>query len=194
MTENKCEICKKAAKQFCSSCRAVFYCSRECQKEDWKTHKIKCKLFVVQNHPIYGRHMVATRDIRAGEIILKEAPLIVGPKQRSVPICLGCHKPVSGSYACSKCHFPMCAPSCESSKYHKAECAMLAGATAKIKIDNMESVHPAYECIMPMRCLLTKGTDQKKWEAISNLQDNVDYIVNTEVGNIIQRNVVDFLK
>jgi hypothetical protein len=28
---------------FCNSCQSVSYCSRECQKADWKTHKIICK-------------------------------------------------------------------------------------------------------------------------------------------------------
>jgi hypothetical protein len=28
---------------FCSACKSVSYCSRECQKADWKTHKSICK-------------------------------------------------------------------------------------------------------------------------------------------------------
>lgn len=36
--------------------------------------------------------MTATRDIKAGDVILREKPLIFGPKIISVPICLGCHK------------------------------------------------------------------------------------------------------
>lgn len=55
MGEQQCEVCRKPAKQFCSSCREVFYCSRDCQKQDWKTHKAKCKPFVVKTHPVYGR-------------------------------------------------------------------------------------------------------------------------------------------
>jgi hypothetical protein len=27
----------------CSKCKAVYYCSKECQRADWKEHKIKCK-------------------------------------------------------------------------------------------------------------------------------------------------------
>lgn len=26
----------------CSRCKEVFYCSKECQKCDWKTHKLQC--------------------------------------------------------------------------------------------------------------------------------------------------------
>ncbi|XP_071538278.1 SET domain-containing protein SmydA-8-like isoform X2 [Panulirus ornatus] len=193
-SQGLCEVCSKPAKQFCSSCRSVFYCSRECQKQDWKNHKGKCKPYVVQNHSIYGRHMVATRDIRAGEVILKESPAVVGPKLRSSPVCLGCHKVISGSFTCSKCHYPLCAPSCEISKYHKVECRVLAGAAGKIKIDNFEASHPAYECVTPLRCLLLKEEDPKKWEAINQLQDHAKNIKNSEMDDVIQRNTVDFLK
>lgn len=29
----------------CSGCRTVFYCSRSCQKEDWRSHKSRCRTF-----------------------------------------------------------------------------------------------------------------------------------------------------
>ena len=27
----------------CSKCKSVRYCSRECQRSDWKQHKLRCK-------------------------------------------------------------------------------------------------------------------------------------------------------
>ena len=27
----------------CGQCRRVYYCSRQCQLADWKTHKVGCK-------------------------------------------------------------------------------------------------------------------------------------------------------
>ena len=32
----------------CGNCKCVYYCSKECQKQDWKLHKINCGLFNVQ--------------------------------------------------------------------------------------------------------------------------------------------------
>jgi hypothetical protein len=48
METESCQVCKKGEAEgvelsYCNSCRSVSYCSRECQKADWKTHKNICK-------------------------------------------------------------------------------------------------------------------------------------------------------
>lgn len=49
---------------YCHRCRSVVYCSRRCQKDDWKGHKISCKMpFTVGwISPIY--RCVLSRDLR----------------------------------------------------------------------------------------------------------------------------------
>ena len=39
-----CGFCKTGGREFkkCSVCKKVRYCSRECQKDDWKKHKPIC--------------------------------------------------------------------------------------------------------------------------------------------------------
>lgn len=39
-----------------------------------------------------GRYTVAKRDIKQGEVIMTETPLLVGPKMITPAICLGCHR------------------------------------------------------------------------------------------------------
>ena len=39
---NKCKKCGGASSSDCSRCREVHYCSRECQKLDWNSHKKEC--------------------------------------------------------------------------------------------------------------------------------------------------------
>ena len=34
--------CKKSAKLRCSGCKQISYCSQECQKQHWKSHKPEC--------------------------------------------------------------------------------------------------------------------------------------------------------
>lgn len=43
---HKCSVCRGRGKpklKECGGCKKVRYCSAECQKKDWKTHKLKCK-------------------------------------------------------------------------------------------------------------------------------------------------------
>ena len=39
----ECPVCNKVAETKCTACKAVFYCSRDCQKKHWKAHKFDCK-------------------------------------------------------------------------------------------------------------------------------------------------------
>ena len=47
--------------------------------------------------------MVAQTDLKPGQLIFNELPIIVGPRQLTKPICLGCHKEISDTkYTCSR--------------------------------------------------------------------------------------------
>lgn len=192
--KGKCEVCNKPAKQFCSSCKAVFYCSKDCQKRGWKEHKTKCRPFSVLIHPIYGRYLAATRDIKAGEVLLKEAPMLVGPKQKSGPICVGCHRATRDT-RCSKCSYPVCGPACQTTKYHKLECDVLRAAPKPVTLDDSTSqLHPAYSCIMALRCILTKTHDPKTWQLINTMQDHVADIKKGDLYQFFMANVVDYIR
>ena len=43
----KCELCGTTGTitkrlKICGSCQRVYYCTKECQKQHWKQHKILC--------------------------------------------------------------------------------------------------------------------------------------------------------
>jgi MYND finger len=88
----KCEVCDQTAKARCSGCIQAFYCSVEHQRKDWKNHKPVCSPIRVCKNDKIGRYYVATRNIKPGEIVLREAPLIIGPSQVTGPVCVGCLK------------------------------------------------------------------------------------------------------
>ncbi|KAF4620883.1 hypothetical protein D9613_000063 [Agrocybe pediades] len=48
-----CSTCheEKDNLQVCSKCKETFYCSKECQVADWKSHKKQCKLPALSNIP-----------------------------------------------------------------------------------------------------------------------------------------------
>lgn len=37
-----CTICNESGGKECERCHAASYCSKECRKEDWRTHKLLC--------------------------------------------------------------------------------------------------------------------------------------------------------
>jgi hypothetical protein len=38
-----CLLCSKEAANKCGRCKTVWYCGTECQKADWKHHKVLCQ-------------------------------------------------------------------------------------------------------------------------------------------------------
>lgn len=49
------------------------------------------KPYRVADSPIFGRYLVASRDLKAGETVLKQTPVVIGPCGE--PVCLGCYVP-----------------------------------------------------------------------------------------------------
>ncbi|CAE7211708.1 Zinc finger MYND domain-containing protein [Pyrenophora teres f. teres] len=44
LTSKPCTSCSGApARRRCSRCKAAYYCDRNCQKSDWKTHRNVCE-------------------------------------------------------------------------------------------------------------------------------------------------------
>jgi hypothetical protein len=51
----------------------------------------------IERNNTLGRFLVATSDLPAGQLIFNEAPILVGPRQLTKPVCLGCHKELKGT-------------------------------------------------------------------------------------------------
>ena len=43
--------CRGEGLRFCSKCRVVKYCCKECQLRDWVNHKTTCKVEAMHHHP-----------------------------------------------------------------------------------------------------------------------------------------------
>lgn len=173
--ETKCEVCQKPASNRCSGCHFVHYCSREHQKSDWKQHKKFCKPFKVYADDTSGKHLKATKDLNPGDVVLQENPLIWGPAQSTVPVCLGCGKEVNerNSRPCSKCGWPMCSDLCEKAPAHIPECryTILKGDN-KMSIRNFGITHPSYQCITVLRILYQKQFLPEVWKKIQSLESH----------------------
>ena len=75
-------------------------------KKHWKEgHKFVCKglPYKIGKSADLGRFLEAAKDLKKGEVLWKEPPLITGPIAVSPPVCLCCYTRVDGSYKYVHC-------------------------------------------------------------------------------------------
>ncbi|XP_020286985.1 protein msta-like [Pseudomyrmex gracilis] len=87
------------------------------------------RLWTIEHSSLGGRGMFATRDIRAGELIFTDAPLLIGPRcyNKYPPMCVVCYKGDCPLFPCDNgCGLPICSTECENSARHaETECRFL---------------------------------------------------------------------
>ena len=71
-----CVTCSNPGSKHCGKCYAVTYCSPACQKQDWGRHKKLCVPVVIKEIEGKGRGLVATRDLKMGELVMKDSAVI----------------------------------------------------------------------------------------------------------------------
>lgn len=113
---------------------------------------------VIKTSPELGRYVIASRSIKAGEILFEEKPFAIGPKQDSPVVCLGCYTSLNGleqsGERCTKCGWPLCSE-CENNsnyEFHKKECELFQKNS--VTFFNNESLVEKcvqLDCITPLR-------------------------------------------
>ncbi|XP_063704577.1 SET domain-containing protein SmydA-8-like [Culicoides brevitarsis] len=203
ITGNICAVCGITAVQRCTGCLAVTYCGKEHQVQDWKRgHKNVCKAYEVVVNDDLGRYCIATKNIKKGDVLLREKPSIIGPKTVTPAICLTCHKfmmPAPGESnftLCSLCRWPMCSYICESSPLHKDECELFVRKKfdPNIKFSKLGKVESNYCSIMALRMLMLKEKDPKLYKKLMTLESHLDQRRNTSLYQLLGMNLPMCLK
>lgn len=169
-----CAFCQGAANQRCTGCHITFYCSKEHQKQHWKKHKTNCCAYKVCSSSTLGRYVIATRDLKPGELVLSECPTVMAPMAFTIPICLSCYKTVDGSKRCPKCGWALCSESCMESASHVPECSFTQARGKAIPPDVAHSKrpHPLYEIVALLRCLYLKQSNQALYDKLLQLESH----------------------
>ncbi|XP_063243624.1 SET domain-containing protein SmydA-8-like [Bacillus rossius redtenbacheri] len=126
----------------------------------------------VEESDVLGRYLVASRDVAAGELLLREAPLAVGPRADAAPVCLACYRPLplrGDRLRCSRCGVvPLCDARCERGGGHtEAECSALAARGAP------RGLLDCSQLVLPLRCLLLRQApppDAWRWDALLGME------------------------
>jgi len=119
-----------------------------------------------------GRYLVATRDIKPGQLIITDKPCVVGPPAKTVPVCLECLAPLTpSSPPCPRCSLPLCGPLCFSGPHHLQECSLLSSSHHSISIKDFSSPHILYSAIVPLRMWLLKTNNNTEWQKVNFLQE-----------------------
>ncbi|XP_037049425.1 SET domain-containing protein SmydA-8-like [Bradysia coprophila] len=153
--------------------------------------------FKVLENAEFGRYSCATKNISAGEVIFEEYPFVVGPKPNTPPVCLGCCCPLDGSAdgpRCPPCRWPLC-ENCNGNDLHRDECRVFVECKVYFQdFPSLEEPCMQLDCITPLRFLLQKEVNPKRWDAeIALMEHHVERRRLTEQWNADQQNVVQYL-
>lgn len=110
---------------------------------------------------------------------------------------MGCSAPVDCTTLCSKCSWPVCGPDCEALLVHKDnECVVFANAGVKFQpVEDPTNVCLQYECITPLRVLLAKEKEPKRWqEEIEPMEAHNDIRKTKPIWEYNQTNIVEYLR
>ncbi|XP_055914097.1 SET domain-containing protein SmydA-8 isoform X2 [Eupeodes corollae] len=130
-----------------------------------------------------GRYLVANRNLNAGENIIQESPVAIGPAANSEAVCLGCYIPVKLSlsqYRCSDCKWPLCSADCRGighvNGHTEYECKFLKeknSAVDLIATATLTKIKHLYELILPIRILLMKTHKPDSYERIRVMESHI---------------------
>lgn len=131
--------------------------------------------------PLGGVGVFATKNIKAGELIFEDFPVVLGPRAviTTTVTCVVCYGG-GDLQACSRgCGLPVCGIKCAESKEHLKECAVILSWRGNRKLDQWDS--KLLECSTPIRSLLLNDFQK---DLVSSLQAHKSKQHGFEVDNL----------
>jgi len=193
-----CVVCDKNAELACPVCNQVWYCTSAHVKEHAPSHASQCQPFQVNVSLEYGRHLVATKSLKAGELILREGPLVYAPGSMAEKVCFSCHKIFAKEFVCGQCQSPLCNKTCQMSTEHQKECVLLrrisaeAFGSAAARNEGLPVKRALF--LLPLRCLLLRREAPQKWKQLIAMEAHVQARRQTPAWSFVQRRLAPHLK
>lgn len=158
MEQASCFYCSKEAKNKCDFCKSCFICD-DSHHADLHRHLSSqtCLPFRVARSSSKGRVLVASRDLRPFDLVLREdtdlfGPFVPTPESSTVRMeakCVVCLAQIEeGVDCCRSCQSGLCSsPTCQSLHSRVGECPLLCNLPSKSKTNRL---------ILPLRIRLTR--------------------------------------
>eukprot|EP00092_Neocalanus_flemingeri_P029853 GFUD01032411.1.p1 GENE.GFUD01032411.1~~GFUD01032411.1.p1 ORF type:complete len:327 (+),score=98.82 GFUD01032411.1:116-1096(+) len=80
-----CSVCSSAPARVCGGCGQTAYCGVGCQKLDREEHRDQCFPVRVEQMEDKGRGMIATRDIKEGQVVMRDKTIVTAKHDVSDP-------------------------------------------------------------------------------------------------------------
>lgn len=107
--------------------------------------------WIIKCSDLKGRGLFANRDIKCGEIIFQDSPLLIGPRLNNVSeeVCIVCYKRRNLHFCSRNCGIRLCSKKCQNTRTHRDECRLIN------QWKNEQDVHKdILKCLTPIRGLL----------------------------------------
>nr|XP_031841458.1 SET domain-containing protein SmydA-8-like isoform X1 [Nomia melanderi] len=146
-----------------------------------------------------GRYLQSAKNLTAGEVILREKPIAVGPTISSNDyVCFACLRFLPkirklSQYLCSKCNVaPLCGTACEGQpKYHTPdECEMFKNNKDLLSSNIVDIIG----VLLPLRLWLLKQRNPVLWGQVESMESHVDKRRNTSVWKDREENVINVIR
>nr|XP_045591530.1 SET domain-containing protein SmydA-8-like [Procambarus clarkii] len=138
-----------------------------------------------------GRFLVASQDIRAGEVVFREAPLVVSPNLEAGPTCLACLCILKEAWrGCGGCGAPRCTPPCDGIYHTNKECNIVKRLGLQQDPNSRFMSKQLNVLLSPLRTLLLLQELPGVGAVIAALQSNVENRRKLPVGRLVEEQVI----
>lgn len=134
------------------------------------------------------RYLVSSRDLKAGEMVLREQPLMVGPRVDSLPACLECLTLLYPTL--SRCPTCQVAPLCAQCSHTPIECEFYTSLTDE---QRNRCLKAGSQYVLPFKILLhlKSPVGDPKFKMILDMESHQEARRGTDVWICHQKNVVE---
>ncbi|XP_017886701.1 SET domain-containing protein SmydA-8-like isoform X2 [Ceratina calcarata] len=144
------------------------------------------KSWTIRDSPLSGYGVYANRDIRQNELIIVDAPLIIGPRAigKHLQMCVCCYKKECALFPCDRgCGLPVCSVECKNSSQHaNYECEYLRSLVPNCGTDWSSDLMLA---VVPIRALFLTGQQRECLATFQSYQADVYYELDLLTKNVV---------